>query len=542
MLTNSPTLPFSIPYAPSTDLSVALGLLVVLIYLRLSYLNPRHHYPPGPKPLPFIGNAHQLKMGQLEVGFSEWHAVYGDVIYLRVFGQPLVILNTLKAARDLLDKRSRIYSDRPRFVLLTEMMGWENASTHAHYGPQFRKHRRFINSTFNQRVVEGFQPLQRKETLNLLENMLDSPNAFLQHFRRFAGATIMKITYGFDIGNKDRQFVELSERAIKLTVESGSPAATLVDFFPLMKHIPTWAPFSSFKCKALQTRRAVVEMFNVPFEKVKADVLSGTSVPSYTASLLQRHYSAEENSFDAEDEAIIKGSAGTLYAAAEDTTGAALESFLLAMILHPNVLKKAQAEMDEVIGGKRLPVLEDRDSLPYLECVAKEVLRWNSPVPLGMPHRLMEDDYYRDYHIPKGATVFANIYEISKECDNPDLFRPERYIEDPSLVDPQEFAFGFGRRKCPGRYLAYTSYWLIIANMVATFDISPSINEDGKEVLPELEFVSSFVRHVKSFKCSIKPRFQSVESLISDAKLECEDRSVPTYLNADFADESGDEF
>ena len=84
--------------------------------------------------------------------------------------------------------------------------------------------------------------------------------------------------------------------------------------------------------------------------------------------------------------------------------------FMLAMLTHPSVLAKAQKEMDSVVGSSRLPTFEDRASLPYLECVMSEVLRWGVPVPMGLPHRLMEDDVYNGMFLPKGTLVFANVW------------------------------------------------------------------------------------------------------------------------------------
>ena len=86
--------------------------------------------------------------------------------------------------------------------------------------------------------------------------------------------------------------------------------------------------------------------------------------------------------------------------------------FILAMILHPEVLAKVQEEMDTVVGHGRLPTFSDRASLPYLESVMSETLRWGVPVPLALPHRLMEDDTFNGYHIPKGTLVFGNVWWV----------------------------------------------------------------------------------------------------------------------------------
>ncbi|KAF8153982.1 cytochrome P450 [Crassisporium funariophilum] len=507
----------SLYWVLTTECAISVIFIFSVFYTYKTLVYSYSNLPPGPKPLPLIGNVLQIPTDNQEETFAEWGAQYGDVVHIKIFGQSMIILNTLQAARDLLDKKSSIYSDRPRFVLLAELMGWKSASTHLRYGPRFRKHRRFINQVFNHRAISAFRPLQEKEILVLLEGLLQDPDEFVDHFRRYAAATILKITYGHDIRSVDDLFVRLAERAGTLTVESGSPAANLVDFFPILRHIPTWAPFSAFKIKALETRKAVEAMMDIPFEQVKADMRSGEAVPSYTSTLLESHRHPD-GSITEEDEEDIKGSAGTLFAAAEDTTIASMHTFVLAMVLHPHEFQKAQEELDQVVGNRRLPNIDDRPSLPYLECVLKEVLRWNPMVPLGMPHRLMEDDFYRDFYIPAGSTVLANIYGILRDCAQPDLFRPERYMDEEGLPDPQGVVFGFGRRICPGRHLADASYWAMASSMIAAFDISPALDMDGKDTNAPYEFTHGFVRHPKPFKCSIKPRSLNLASLINQAR------------------------
>ncbi|KAF8626674.1 hypothetical protein AX15_004764 [Amanita polypyramis BW_CC] len=419
--------------------------------------------------------------------------ILGDLVYIRLFQQPVLILNSLQVARDMLEKRGAIYSDRPRFVLFSELMGWACASTHLRYGPRFRKHRRFVNLTFNQRATIRLQPIQVKETFTLLDGFIQEPKLFIQHFRRFAAATILKITYGREITSIDDLFVLLAERAATLTVESGSPAATLVDYFPIIKHIPTWAPFAGFKRKALEARKAVETMMDVPFETVKEDLRAGHAIPSYTSTLLEAHRKSD-GKVDPEDEKDIKGSAGTLYAAAAETTVAVLEMFMLTMTRHPEILIKAQEEMDRVVGTERLPDLEDRGSLTYLECIYNEVLRWNPPVPLGLPHRLMEDDVYGDYFIPKGSNVVVNIHAILHNCPQPNEFNPERYLIDNGLPNPKDVIFGFGRRICPGRHFADTGMWIVISHIVAIFRITPIRDEHGEVIVPSVNFATGFVR------------------------------------------------
>ncbi|RDB17493.1 hypothetical protein Hypma_000997 [Hypsizygus marmoreus] len=492
---------------------------VPAVFCAYRFLTARRpHFPPGPKGSPFIGNLLQITGDHPELLFQSLAAEFGDIMYIRILNQPMIILSDLEATRHLLDKRSSIYSDRPRFVLFSELMGWHSASTHVRYGPRFRKHRRFIQQMFNQRAATAFHPLQERETLVLLDNMIQTPDKFVQHFRRFAAATILPITYGQQINSVDDLLVQLAERAGTLTIESGTPAATLVDFFPALRHIPTWAPFAGFKRRALEARQAVDKMMDIPFEMVKKEMISGRAVPSFTSTLLEAYCNQSKNIAATEDEQDIKGAAGTLFAAAEDTTVAVMETFILAMVMYPKVFSKAQDEMDLVTGRTRLPTLNDRGSLPYLDCVLKEVLRWNPPAPLGMPHRVMEDDVYQGYHIPKGASVVANIYAMLQDCPRPDLFLPERHLGNTDLPDPRELVFGFGRRICPGRHFAETSAWFMIANILATLEISRSAADQDKGTTLTLEVTSGFIRHPKPFACSIRPRSEKITSLIQEAK------------------------
>jgi len=497
----------------------AISLAIVVLYISYALAFRRLHLPPGPKGWPVIGNVIQLIAGgeHLELVFRDWAKIFGDIVYLRVFNREIVVLNKFSVARDLLEKRSSIYSDRPPFVLLN-MMGWQDVTPLVPYGPQFRKHRRFIQQTFNQDASRAFHASQERETLVLLDNLVQAPDKFIKHFKTFSAATIFPIIYGRPVTSVDDELVKLVDAALLLTLQSGSPAAALADFFPILRHIPLWAPFSGFKHKALQVRKIVLELMNIPFEMVKMDMLSGEARPSFTSTLIERYCDPEKPTYDSENERAIKGSAAVLYAGADDTTTTVMETFVFAMVSHPEVFQKAQAEIDEVIGSRRLPNLSDRPSLPYLECVLKEMLRWNPPVPLNLPHRVTVNDVYQGYFIPEGATIVANVFAMLHDCEHPDEFIPERYIKEINLPDSRKVAFGFGRRMCPGRHFALSSVWCMMANMIAALIIERTPEDRAANVSPALQVAAGFVRHPKSFSCVIRPRSERAMALIREAR------------------------
>jgi len=123
------------------------------------------------------------------------------------------------------------------------------------------------------------------------------------------------------------------------------------------------------------------------------------------------------------------------------------------MVRNPKVLKKAQDELDRVVGKGRLPDFSDKDDLPYLDAIMKEVFRWNPPLPITIPKRATQDDVYRGYFIPAGATVVENVWAICRDpkiYPDPETFNPDRFLKDgkidPSVFNPEDRIFGAGRR------------------------------------------------------------------------------------------------
>ncbi|KAG5642591.1 hypothetical protein DXG03_002515 [Asterophora parasitica] len=250
---------------------------------------------------------------------------------------------------------------------------------------------------------------------------------------------------------------------------------------------------------------------------------AGKAKPSFLSSQLEAlNRNGSEDRLD--DILDIQGAAGVMYCAGAETTWSTMSFFFLAMVLHPEAQERAQKEIDAVIGTGRLPEFSDRSSLPYVECLLQETLRWNGAVPLGVPHRSLEDDVYRGMFIPKGSVIFANTRGMTLDEDvyaNPRAFNPSRYLPKPEgNSEPHPNGpFGFGRRHviCPGRHLADASIWIAIASILAAVKISKAIDEDGKEITPEISISCGITNSPHPFKCRIRPRSEQAKELIIHA-------------------------
>jgi cytochrome P450 len=230
-----------------------------------------------------------------------------------------------------------------------------------------------------------------------------------------------------------------------------------------------------------------------------------------------------------------------------------MSCFFLAMTLFPEVQLKAQEEIDRIVGTKRLPNVEDRANLPYVDAIVKEVLRWHPVGPIGLPHMTTEDDIFDGYLIPKGALILANIWYASifyslllsvplnfrsteanfdasnrainhdpKVYHDPSVFKPERFLNSPeheAEPDPHNVSFGFGRRICPGRVLADSAIYLTVAQSLAVFTVSKAV-ENGKEIEPVVQFSPGIISHPAPYQTSIKPRSPEHEALVRAVEME----------------------
>lgn len=149
--------------------------------------------------------------------------------------------------------------------------------------------------------------------------------------------------------------------------------------------------------------------------------------------------------------------AGSAFEAGTDNTAGSILWFIEAMMLYPDVVKKAQAELDSVLGpqGYTAPGFQHLEQLPYCVALTKEVFRWMPVAPVGGPRQTMKDDVYKGYRIAAGTTVFANVWSIHHNeslYPDPFTFKPERFLpKDGSALRPESlneghYGFGFGRR------------------------------------------------------------------------------------------------
>ncbi|KIO16079.1 hypothetical protein M407DRAFT_39117, partial [Tulasnella calospora MUT 4182] len=432
-------------------------------------------YPPGPKPLPVIGNVFDMPRSKSSLTFTKWRSLYGPLTWVVTSGRPFLIINDYEMVKELFEKRGSIYINRPRHIMAGELIG-KSGTPLTQYGPVWRQHRRFLNRVLLASVVKrDYGPMMARKTIAFLKTLLDRPDDFLLENRRLLGEIITDIAYGAHKDDEDGGHDYIQMQVDMGIITFKTVQGYWVEFFPWMKHIPAWFPFAQWKRDALRWNKEYNQTRDYLFESVKKKFVSGNK---FCAVLTHENL--------ANDEQVIKHAGFSFYRGKPSSPCYSMNYFLLAMTLFPEAQARAHAEVVAFIGQDRFPSVEDRcaDKMPYLEATILESLRWNPPAGSGVPHLPVVDDFFQGHFIPKGTTVLQNAWQIGRDTRyyaNPTSFQPERFLKpdekqsrlifNPDVLNPWDWAFGFGRRICPGRDLAMQSAWLSAVLVLWAFEI-----------------------------------------------------------------------
>ncbi|KZT34818.1 cytochrome P450 [Sistotremastrum suecicum HHB10207 ss-3] len=520
----------SIPWVSGilADRDVLVYELLGIGFLFLILFRTRRHSnasPPGPRGSIFSGNRSVI-IGRKDIWaqYAEWARIYGPVFSLKANQLNIIVLNSAKALHDLLDGRSKIYSDRPTLIMNELLKQDKFLIRLTSRSSQFPLYRRMAHEELGIQKMSRHLPALENHVKLLLKDLLSHPEHFKSHLRICQSRNILKTIYGHTVESRDDYFVNLIEQRMKVLNSFMRTGAWLVDSYPILRHIPQWMPGGGFQKFVSEKRARNEEVVNLPYEWTKSQVKAGAAYPSLVANQVNRE------KLSAEHEEVIKHVAVTMYVAGVDTVLSTLLTFLLVMTLNPECQIRAQKEIDSVVGSDRLPRLSDRDKLPYVDALIKEVLRFHPPAPLGLNHAVTQDDEYDGMFIRKNSTVVPNIWAVTRDDSiypEPTRFDPTRYLirkQSSELecvqTDPRKFVFGFGRRICAGKILsgrmhfAETSVFLQISSILATLTISKERDGMDSEIAPVVDFTGGIISLPEDFLCKISPRSDAAIDLI----------------------------
>ncbi|EED18801.1 cytochrome P450, putative [Talaromyces stipitatus ATCC 10500] len=505
--------------------------------------------PPGPRPLPFVGNRISIPKKSPWIQFEKWSQIYGPIYTLWMGRRPTIIISDPNVAVDLLEKRSNKYSSRPRFVVMGELY-WDNASILVQpYSREWQLRRKLLHQALNPQALKVYKPIQEAEATRLCHQLFLNPAAYEGLIDRFTSSVVFSISYGHRIDSMNakviRQRLEFMQYAASLNV----PGKYLVESIPALKYLPNWlAPWK----REIQERGRLEAATNMSLvHQMQEEMFIKADIPESLTKILLHAKEEDPESFSLLSERDFSFIPASLFGAGSDTTASTLCSGILMLITNPETLQAAHAELDAVVGTDRMPTFEDEKSLSYINAMCSEILRIRPVAVLGgTPHANSESDVYQGYCIPKGTTILSNSWAINlnpRYYPNPHHFNPLRFLPNnipsnslPYL--PKEYvettpsekgephpsrdghsSFGWGRRICPGAGLARNSLFIAIAKMLWTFDILPVTEKDGSaRKYDTFAYTEGFNVRPKPFECIIKVRSEKHATVLEREFVEAE--------------------
>ncbi|KAH9908312.1 cytochrome P450 [Xylariomycetidae sp. FL2044] len=506
------------------NLTIGLGAIAILWHVVRWSRRPGLPLPPGPPPLPILGNLLQAPKSHSWLRYHTWSQAYGPVMHLNMLGQPIIILSSSKAAQDLLAKRGARYSDRPRSVMAAELALKGQHILLRPYDARFKLHQRLQAPFLNAQASKAYQELQDLESRHLLFDFVskctDDDAGIDCHpvFERTTASTIYALTYGYRLMTGLEPELALAHDVQEEFTSFAQVGAYMVDTFPVLNHLP--AVLAPWKQKAEHQfgRQCGLHVGNLK---------RGLDAEGWNFSKqMQKSIPVEAADMSTEELAF---NLGIMADAALDTTTMTMDWLVVAWITEGHrFVKKAQGYLDQAVGRDRLPTYHDRPKLPYVDAIVEEVLRWRPIGAGGVPHMTKVEDSYEGCRIPAGSVVVANHWALAREPavfgEDVEAFIPERWLTPGGgvetsgssvLGDLPTIGFGFGRRICPGRHIARNSLWLQIARLLWAFDIEAGLSETGENlVVDSMAATDGLTSRPLAFKAVFKPRGPCVHKLI----------------------------
>ena len=494
--------------------------LVILVHDIFQWLR----LPPGPTPIPFIGNKFDIPKSQPWIQFQEWSQRYGPIFTLWIGRKPTLIISDPQIAVDLMEKRSNKYSSRPRMVVMGEIYNGNSSILTQPYGKAWSTRRKLLHQALNPKALRLYKPTQEAEASRLCYALLSDPEGWEKQIERFTSSVVFCVAYGHRIDSLKAQVIADRFRFMHFQASLNIPGKYLAETFPILSKVPsTLMPWKkevqTMGAKEGQANLALLSMVKQDLAKAEAQ---GTpkAVPDSLCKLLLEMREKEPVPLSETHFSYVPAS---LFGAGSDTTASTLCSAFLGLVTHPQVLKAAQSELDSVVGPDRTPTFADEQNLPYLRALCKETLRWRPVAVLGgTPHASTENDRYEGWTIPAGSTILGNNWAINLNEEyypNPHYFDPVRFLSDSERlhlgIEKQPYhgqkihpakaghsSFGWGRRICPGADLAANSLFIALGKMLWAFDVLPI---KGKEY-DIFAYTDGFNVRPKKFECEIQVR------------------------------------
>ncbi|EDL41824.1 mCG130231, isoform CRA_a [Mus musculus] len=471
---------------PILVLVLTLSCLFLLSLWRQS--SERGKLPPGPTPLPIIGNILQIDVKDICQSFTNLSKVYGPVYTLYLGRKPTVVLHGYEAVKEALVDHGEEFAGRGRFPVFdkaTNGMGLAFSK-----GNVWKNTRRFSlmtlrNLGMGKRSIEDRVQEEARCLVEELRKTNGSPCDPTFILGCAPCNVICSIIFQDRFDYKDRDFLNLMEKLNEITKILSSPWLQICNTYPALldycpgSHKQFFKNYASIKNFLLEKIKEHEESLDVTIPRDFIDYFLINGGQEDGNQPLQNRL--EHLAITVTD----------LFSAGTETTSTTLRYALLLLLKYPHVTAKVQEEIEHVIGKHRSPCMQDRSHMPYTDAMIHEVQRFIDLIPNSLPHEVTSDIKFRNYFIPKGTTVITSLSSVlhdSMEFPNPEKFDPGHFLDENGKFKKSDYfiPFSTGKRICAGEGLARMELFLFLTSILQNFNLKPLVHPKDIDVTPML--------------------------------------------------------
>ncbi|GMN58587.1 hypothetical protein TIFTF001_027682 [Ficus carica] len=494
----------------------AIVIFLVTISLNFTWRNKttssktKRHLPPSPPKLPIIGNLHQLGKNP-HISLLNLAQKYGPILFLQLGQVPTVIVSSARVAKEALKTHDLALSSRPQIFSAKHLFYNCTDIVFSPYGAYWRYIRRIcILELLSAKRVQSFSFIREEEVARLVRRVSEScPGAtnLSKMLGLYANDVLCRVAFGRDFsarGDYDKQgFQKMLEEYQELL-----GGLSVGDFFPSMEFVHT---LTGMKSRLVDT----FNRFDQLFDQVVAEHLDpNREKDDEHKDLVDVLLDIQKN--ESGDMPLtmdnVKAIILDMFAAGTDTTFIVLDWGMTELILNPEVLEKAQAEVRSVVGARSVVLESDLPQLNYMKAIIKETFRLHPPAPVLVPRESTEQVTIDGYDIPAKTRIFVNAWAIGRDpqsWEDPETFKPERFLDSSIDFKGQDFElipFGAGRRICPAMTFGTASVELALAQLLHSFDWELPPGVTAKDL--DMTEVFGITMHRKAgLMVLAKPRF-----------------------------------
>nr|XP_008261254.2 cytochrome P450 2K6 [Oryctolagus cuniculus] len=446
--------------------------------------------PPGPRPLPMIGNLLLLNLKRPYQSMLELSQKYGSIYSIHMGPKKVVVLSGYETLKDALVNYGEQFGERPRVPIFERL--FEGKGIVFSHGETWKTMRRFSLTTLRnfgmgKRIIEDTIIEECQHLIQTFESHRGKPFEIKTVMNASVANVIVSVLLGKRFDYQDPQFLRLLTLIGENVKLIGSPRITLFNMFPVLGFL-----LKSHKT-VLRNRDELFSFIRMTFLD-RRHKFDKSDPRSFIDAFLVRQQEEKDTSTDYFSDANLVALVSNLFVAGTETTASTLRWAILLMVRYPDVQKKVYDEITKVVGSAQ-PRIAHRTQMPYTDAVVHEVQRFADILPTGVPRATTTNVTFKNYHIPKGTevvTLLTSVLRDQTQWEKPDAFNPEHFLNSEGKFIKREafMPFSLGRRMCAGESLAKMELFLFFTSLMQkfTFQPPPGVSHLNLDLTPDVGF------------------------------------------------------